>query len=315
MTQQKKKDFKIAMLGMIPGNGHPYSWSAIVNGYDPEAMASCPYPVIARYLGEQDLESVRIDGFQVSHIWTDDPAEAPEVARAAKIPNVVERPEDVIGEVDAVILATDDGTDHARRAAAFVEAGLPVFVDKPLATTVEDLRRFRRWRADGARLLSSSGLRYGREIEALRGQDWLWITGVTAKTWERYGIHVLEPVFTCFGPGFTEVRSERQAGSDIVYLRHRSGAQATLAAIEKAFGSYATFHAYGEEKQEAVRVLDTYAAFRGQLLAVTRWFREEIEPFPFAQTEEMMAVLIAALRSRDNGGTLESVDAVLEETL
>ena len=44
---------RLAMLGMIPGNGHPYSWSAIVNGFDPEAMAACPYPVIPRYLGAQ----------------------------------------------------------------------------------------------------------------------------------------------------------------------------------------------------------------------------------------------------------------------
>ena len=30
---------RIAMLGMVEGNGHPYSWSAIFNGYDPEKMA------------------------------------------------------------------------------------------------------------------------------------------------------------------------------------------------------------------------------------------------------------------------------------
>ncbi|RKY68211.1 MAG: oxidoreductase, partial [Candidatus Latescibacterota bacterium] len=33
------KELKIAMLGMTEGNGHPYSWSAIINGdYDPEEM-------------------------------------------------------------------------------------------------------------------------------------------------------------------------------------------------------------------------------------------------------------------------------------
>ena len=32
------KEFKIAMLGMVDGNGHPYSWSAMFNGYDKEAM-------------------------------------------------------------------------------------------------------------------------------------------------------------------------------------------------------------------------------------------------------------------------------------
>jgi len=36
----------LAMLGMIPGNGQPYSWSAIVNGFDPTTMTACPYRVI-----------------------------------------------------------------------------------------------------------------------------------------------------------------------------------------------------------------------------------------------------------------------------
>ena len=45
---------RLAMLGMVEGNGHPFSWSAIINGrYDAEAMARCGYPVIPQYLGAQ----------------------------------------------------------------------------------------------------------------------------------------------------------------------------------------------------------------------------------------------------------------------
>lgn len=113
------------MLGMLPGNGHPYSWSAIVNGYDPSKMAACPYPIISQYLGAQPLESVRIPEAQVTHVWTDNPAEAPLVAAAAKIPYVVEHSEDVIGAVDGVLIATDDGTDHVRRAQPFIETKTP----------------------------------------------------------------------------------------------------------------------------------------------------------------------------------------------
>ena len=108
------KVLRLAMLGLIAGNGHPYSWSAIVNGYNPEEMARCPYPAIPGYLGAQPAGSVRIPGVQVTHLWTDNPAEAPHVARASLIPHVVARPEDVIGQVDAVMIATDDGTDHVR---------------------------------------------------------------------------------------------------------------------------------------------------------------------------------------------------------
>jgi len=71
-----RETIRIAMLGMVDGNGHPYSWSAIFNGYDPEAMADCPYPSIPAYLGREPKESLRIPGARVTHIWTDDPADA-----------------------------------------------------------------------------------------------------------------------------------------------------------------------------------------------------------------------------------------------
>ena len=153
------------MLGMIEGNGHPYSWSAIVNGFDPAAMASCPYPAILDYLGKQRLETVNIPGAAVTHIWTDDPQDAPQVAAASLIPHVVGKPEDVIGQVDAAIIATDDGDDHVRRVKPFIEAGLPVFVDKPMATNVADLRQFIRWHEAGATILSTSGMRYSPEMQ------------------------------------------------------------------------------------------------------------------------------------------------------
>lgn len=301
------------MLGMISGNGHPYSWSAIINGYDPAGMAKCPYPAIPQYLGAQPLETVRIPEARVTHIWTDDPIEAPLVAAAAKIPRVVARPKDVIGEVDAVIIATDDGADHVRRVRPFIEAGLPVFVDKPLATTRAELAQFLEWKRGGARILSSSGMRYAPELAELDGKSWLWLTSITCKTWERYGIHALEPVYKLLGPGFTEVRSEFQPGSDIVFCRHKNGTQATIAALHEATGSFGVMHAYGKDGNHSIRMHDTYRAFRCQLVAVIEWLRSDREPYPFSETEELMAIIIAALQSREQGGTLVSVQSILHK--
>jgi hypothetical protein len=80
---RQEKFLRLAMLGMIPGNGHPYSWSAIVNGYDPVERSRCSWPVIPRYLGVRPLESVGISGASVTHIGTDEPGDAEKVARAA----------------------------------------------------------------------------------------------------------------------------------------------------------------------------------------------------------------------------------------
>jgi predicted dehydrogenase len=302
-------EIRLAMLGMIEGNGHPYSWSAIMNGYEPEKMAACPYPVIATYLGQQPLDSVRIPGARVTHIWTDNPADAPKVAAASKIENVVARPEDVIGKVDAVIIATDDGTDHARRAGPFIAAGLPVFVDKPLAINLADLKQFIHWQKTGQPILSTSGLRYAPEMKQIKERsaeigELRWLTSFTCKTWERYGIHALEAVYPQLGPGFLSAQTLHQTGSDVVHLTHRSGVQVSIAAIQDAYGSFGNVHVYGTKGQLALTLKDTYTAFRGQLLAFLEMVRTGIAPFPFAQTVELMTIIIAGIRSREQQGRI-----------
>ncbi len=300
------KELRLAMLGMIEGNGHPYSWSGIINGYDPAEMAKCPYAAIPQYMGRQPLDSVRIPGARVTHVWTDDPHDAPMVARASLIEHVVGRPEDVIGEVDGVVIATDDGDDHVRRARPFIEAGLPVFVDKPMATNMSDLKQFVQWHREGAVILSTSGMRYApemRQAEAHREElgELRWITSFTCKTWERYGIHALEAVYPLLGRGFETARTLHQAGSDIVHLTHRSGAQVTLGAIHDAYGSFGAVHLYGTKGQLPLRLTDTYSAFRAQLVAFIEMLRTGVRPVPMEETIELMAIIIAGIRSRTAG--------------
>src|SRR6478609_2037611 len=159
-----RDEIRLAMLGMVEGNGHPYSWSIIINGsYDAKALAACPYPVIKDYIAKQPVGTLGIPGARVTHVWTDDPADAQQVAAVAHIPNIAARAEDVIGEVDAVLVATDKGFEHVERARPFIEAGIPVFIDKPLCDNRADLATFDRWVAEGKPILSSSAMRYAKE--------------------------------------------------------------------------------------------------------------------------------------------------------
>lgn len=310
------QELKLAILGMIEGNGHPYSWSAIVNGYDPAEMAKCPYAAIPVYLGKQPLENVRIPGARVTHIWTDDPADAPKVAAASLIANVVSKPEDVIGQVDAAVIATDDGNDHVRRARPFIEAGLPVFIDKPMATNLDDLRQFVKWQREGKVLLSTSGMRYAPEMKLSDAQrthlgDLRWITSFTCKTWERYGIHALEAVYPLLGPGFVSAQTQHQDGSDIVHLRHQSGVQVTLSAIHDAYGSFGAVHFYGTKGDLVLKLQDTYSAFRAQLVAFIDMLRTGQPPFDLSQTVELMSIIIAGIQSREQGGRVIPIADVM----
>jgi hypothetical protein len=63
------QDIRLAMLGSTVGNGHPYSWSALFNGYDRELMTKeCPFPGIPAYLNKEPAATVAIPGARVTHI-------------------------------------------------------------------------------------------------------------------------------------------------------------------------------------------------------------------------------------------------------
>jgi len=298
---------RLAMLGMVDGNGHPYSWSAIFNGYDREAMAKCPYAAIPEYLGKEPDERFGIGGARVTHIWTDDPADAVKVARASLIPSVVGRAEDVIGEVDAVIVATDRGWEHVDRCRPFVEAGLPIFVDKPLVDNRRDLDVFRNWIATGARIMSSSCMAYAEEFLpyrlSTRELGIIRYAGVTTpKSWERYGIHALSAIYPILGTGFLSARNTGTTDRNIVHFKHVSNADVVIVATDDMYGGFGCLQVCGTSGSVHIQFRDTFYAFREQLADFVGFVRTGTAPYPFSQTEELMQMVIAGIMSREQGG-------------
>ena len=308
---------RLAMLGMVEGNGHPYSWSAIINGrYDRALMEECGYPVIPKYLAAQPPEALGIDQARVTHVWCEDAERARHVAKACYIENVATRPADVIGQVDAVVIPTDIGEEHLERARPFVEAGLPVFIDKPLTTDAGHLRQFVNWRREGKKILSTSAMRYAREFAELRARlaqiaPVRLITVTTPKSWTRYGIHALEAVYGLLEPGgWISAANTGAEGANVVHLRHGGGGgggggggvEIVIAAIADLHGCFACVSVYGGGGMLSARFGDTFTAFRSQLIAFVDFVRSGREPFDFAQTLEQMKIIIAGERSRRYNG-------------
>lgn len=308
---------RLAMIGMIEGNGHPYSWSAIINGFEEGPMSTCPYSAIPRYLAE-NREKIGLPGVSVTHLWTDDPNAAPHVAAASRIKTILGRPEDAIDEVDAVLIATDDGSDHARRARPFLEANLPVFIDKPLATTLDELSAFAKWHKDGARFLSSSAARYDPGLDQLREAlpslgELRWIGAVTIKSWERYGIHRLEPVFALLGPGFETISMGPRTGrTEVAHLIHRNGTQVSVVVAEDAVTSFRHLRVVGSKALQDAVLGNTFTAFKRQLESFVQFVRTGRTPIPFTDTLEMMAILIAGIESRAAKGTSVKIQPIID---
>ena len=310
------KEIKIAMLGMVEGNGHPYSWSAMFNGYNKEYMEECGFPVIPRYLEKEPPGNFGIGNAKVTHIWTDNPEDAKKVARASRIENIVKNPEDVIGEVDAVIIATDKGNEHIWRAQPFIDAGLPMFIDKPLADNAEDLKTIIKWVRQGHRIMSSSSLRYTKEYEPYMKRttelgDLRYINMTMAKSWERYGIHALEPVYCITGGGYVSVQNTGGINNNIVHLTHKNGIDVNLAVIYDSAAS--ELKIVGTRDSVSIPSKDSYYSFKKQLEEFVKYLETGIRPYPFEETVELMEIIIAGIRSREEGGIKVMIDEIKKE--
>lgn len=308
---------KLAMLGMVDGNGHPYSWSAIFNGYDQAETQKCPFAAIPAYLDKEPKETLQIKGARVTHVWTDNPADAEAVAKASLVPNILEKPEDAIGQVDAVIVATDKGWEHVDRCRPFVEAGLPIFVDKPLIDNESDLQVFSHWVEQGAKILSSSCMRYCKEYAPLRMSTnnlgkLRYISITTPKTWERYGIHALESVYPITGPGFVSVRNTGTPERNIVHLKHRDQIDIIIAAIGDMYGAFGVLDVCGTAGNMQVSSMDSFYSFKAQLQSFVDYLRTGELPFPFEETIELMKIIIAGIRSREQRGREVFLDEIKE---
>ena len=77
--------------------------------------------------GESKLSPERIEGFT-------------EQMKKFGVP-LVDKPADMIGKVDGMLIESVDGTVHLERATPFLEAGIPCFIDKPFTCSVADAKK------------------------------------------------------------------------------------------------------------------------------------------------------------------------------
>jgi predicted dehydrogenase len=263
-------DLRLGILGMSEGNGHPYSWSAIFNGYHEEAMATCPFPVIPAYLKRQTFPADCIAGAAVTHVWTQSREVSEHVAAAANIPYVVDDRRDMLGQVDAVLLARDDAESHYEIAGPFLDAGLPIYIDKPVALTIADAKKlYGRQKAPG-QIFTCTALAFAPEFQLSRAEieelgALRYVEAITVKDWDRYAIHVLEPLCNLLAEQGGIARA-RPTGGNVRHLdiAWASGLTGRVTALGTPRGPIA-IRLYGENGHRDMSFRDAFATFRNAL--------------------------------------------------
>lgn len=305
------KIYNLGIIGLSPGNGHPYSWSAIFNGYNKEKMAKCPFPTIPEYLGEQDPDTMCIEDANVTHIWTQEKKISKDIAEASLIENVVENITDLIGKVDAVILARDDGENHLKMAKPFIEKGVPILIDKPLTDNAEDLKEFIRYYEEGRPIMSCSSMRYADSILKLKGKlgHILTANAVTPKHWRTYGIHIIEGIYAMMGGGIESVQNIGCDGEEIVHLHYADGKHAILQSFKK-ISSNIHFAFYGENNSEIVTYTGAFSSFKNMLIDFVKMLKSRKPSFDWSETVEMAKIVIAGRLSLKEEGRIVNLKEI-----
>ena len=256
--------------------------------------------------GESKLSPERIEGF------TKD-------MKKLGVP-LVDKPEEMIGKVDAMLIEAVDGTVHFERAKPFLEAGLPCFIDKPFTCSTADAKKIIALaEKKKVAVFSSSSLRYAPDVVDFVADPKpgklvgcvVYCPASLSPIPERnaglyhYGIHGVEVLYTLMGPGCQRVTCLHEKGTDVVTGTWKDGRIATLRGIRDGFGGYG-FTAFSEKGLKAVTI-GTGVIYRELCKKIVATFEKKASVLDPAITLEIMAFIEAANKSGENHGAVETV--------
>lgn len=214
----------------------------------------------------------------------------------------------LLSKVDAVLLESVDGRIHLEQARPVIAAKKPLFIDKPLASTLEDAREIARLAKEaGTPWFSASSLRFGQIGTTMRFADATgaitWGPGPLEKTHKLdlswYAIHPIEMLYALMGTGCEEVTRVYTEQMDEVTCRWKDGRLGTVRAL-RPYGDYGAI--VFRPKEVVQSPPKAQAGYAPLVKEVLRFFQTGKSPVPPEETLEMFAFMDAAQRSREAGG-------------
>ena len=201
---------KIGIIGSSSGNGHPFSWSAIMNGYQHGLENYCDFPIIPEYLSQEKWPLSSFKEVEVVAIWTQNRSLSGRIATFAKISQIKDDYRSFLGDVDAVIVARDDCKNHYEFARFFLNQNIPIFLDKPIAISEIEFQKLMKLPNAKEKLFSSTSVLYSgrykefqeKLISKLRNRQVTSIYAETPNEWIKYSPHIVEPVISTISEEF-----------------------------------------------------------------------------------------------------------------
>mgnify|MGYP003381628828 CR=1 FL=1 len=232
---------------------------------------------------------------------------------------MVDSIEDLCNKVDGILLESVDGRPHLEQARIVINAGKPLFVDKPVADDLADvIALFRLAKEKNVPCWSSSAMRFAEGVANAQDNEVLGqIVGCDvfgSSSWAElhpslylYGIHAVEPLFTVMGTGCETVRRIKTDRGDMVVGVWKDGRIGTFRDLRGGKSDSPTI-IYGS-KSMATGKSSGYAPL---LVEIVKCFKTGQPPVAHEETIEIYAFMSAVDESEAQGGATISIQETIK---
>jgi len=261
-------------------------------------------------------------GAKVVAVWGEEKAHTEEVAKQGRVPEIVQKPEDLIGKIDAAVVDHRHAKYHAPAATKLVEAGIPVMVDKPFTYTVDEGRSLLNLaKKKGVLVTSYSSLRYAtgfnrvlqakEKVGTVLAADFVGPCDIHSQYGGIffYGIHQVEMMMGTFGPGVESVTFNKGTGSHhtatVVYAN--GGPVVTMHLIDGYAGGFG-WGLYGANGSihEKLNFKGAYARAMESFLRMLKTGKNDLTPESMLTSVAVLAALDRSMKS----GKAEKLESV-----
>lgn len=276
-------------------NSHAMAFSKIINLPDPDT-GKLLYP---------DAKVVGVYG--------PDTETARQVAEEAKVDFIAGSPEEFFGKVDAMFITSRRGSVHYQYAKPFIEAGMPVFIDKPITTDrkqSEELIALARKK--NSLLCGGSGCKLSYDVITLQNyvtdsqKKQSFISGVinfpayTDSEYDGfffYASHLTEMALTIFGYDPQSVLAAEKNGTVTAILRYQNF-DITLQYTPHATSYSCTVYS---EERNYIREIDISRIYYYEVKEFLQMVKTGVPPQSYEDLIKPVAVINSILRSLETG--------------
>lgn len=214
----------------------------------------------------------------------------------------------LLKEVDYILLESNDGRVHLEQAKQVIDAGKPLFIDKPMGQDLKNVEAiFKIASEKNVPLFSSSSLRYDANVLKVKSGEVGKVLGADIYTYAEiepnhidlawYMIHGVEMLYTVMGTGCEKVIRTFSEVQELVTGYWRDGRIGTVRGIRTGANNIAGT-VFGET---GIAPVGPFAGYGPLVKEILDFFDTGIIPVKPEETMEIFKFMEAAQRSRFSG--------------